>query len=175
MILKTIMLGVTLATIVQTTDIEGLVARFTIEKTPVIEAEDTYLTDEVQGYCVEIGEKYGICPELLMSIIESESAGQAKARNGSCKGLMQINEPYHRERMKRLGITDLYSAYGNILVGTDYLNELVETYDDIGMVLMAYNMGDTRAEQYFDKGIFTSDYADKITQRSWELERLHGK
>ena len=61
-----------------------------------------------------------------MAIVEAESSGKADARNGGCIGLMQVYEKYHKDRMKRLGVTDLYDPYSNILVGTDILMELAE-------------------------------------------------
>lgn len=138
------------------------------------QGEDTYISEEIQSYCVEIGSKYNICPELLMSIIESESRGKTDAENGGCKGLMQISEKWHKDRMDRLGVTDIFDPYGNILVGTDYLMELAEEYGDIGVVLMKYN-GDSNADDFMEGKAELSKYAEKILERSAELERLHGK
>ena len=135
--------------------------------------EDTYLSEEIQGYCVEVGEEYGICPELLMAIIETESAGVADAENGNCKGLCQVSDKWHKERMEKLGVDDLFESYGNILVATDYLSELAKNYVDIGLVLHLYN-GDSRAWKFAESGEL-SNYAEKILNRSAELERLHGK
>ena len=87
---------------------------------------DTYIAEEYQAYCEEIGEMYCVCPELLMAMIETESSGNPDATNGTCKGLMQVSEKWHRDRMKRLGVKDIYDPYGNILVATDYLMELAE-------------------------------------------------
>ena len=134
---------------------------------------DTYISDEIQGYCIEIGEEYGVCPELLMAMIEAESSGNPDATNGSCKGLMQVSDKWHKDRMKRLGVTDIYDAYGNILVGTDYLMELAEKYGDIGLVLDLYN-GNSNAHYNYENGII-SEYAGKILTRSEQLERVHGK
>lgn len=105
-----------------------------------------------------------------MAIIEHESSGQADATNGGCKGLMQINEKYHTERMKRLGVTDIYEPYGNILVGCDYLAELFEEYEDMSVVLMKYNgTPDALARTYEN----CTEYAKNIMSRTMELERLH--
>ena len=134
---------------------------------------DTWLSEDVQSYCEEIGEEYGICPEFLEAIIETESSGQADAENGGCKGLMQISEKWHRDRMKRLGVTDIYDTYGNILVGTDYLAELFEEYGEASLVLDLYH-GDSRAQNNYENGILL-EYAAKILERSAELEILHGK
>lgn len=38
--------------------------------TAVSQNNDTYISVGIQGYCVEIGERYGVCPELLMAMIE---------------------------------------------------------------------------------------------------------
>ena len=134
---------------------------------------DTWISTEIQIYCYAIGEQYGICPEVLEAIIESESSGQQYATNGSCKGLMQVSEKWHKDRMQRLGVTDIYDLYGNILVGTDYLMELAEDYGEIAYVLDVYH-GDSKADYNAEHGIM-SKYADKILNRSHELEVLHGK
>ena len=82
---------------------------------------DTYISEEYQAYCEEIGEMYCVCPEFLMAMIETESSGNPNATNGTCKGLMQVSEKWHKDRMARLGVKDIYDPYGNILVATDYL------------------------------------------------------
>lgn len=131
------------------------------------------LSEDVQGYCEEIGELYGICPELLMSIIEHESGGNQYAENGSCKGLMQVSVRWHSDRMDKLGVTDIYDEYGNILVATDYMAELRENYEDVELCLMLYN-GSSDAFERAESGNLT-DYAISVLDRSAELERLRGK
>lgn len=114
-----------------------------------------------------------ICPELVEAIIEKESGWNPKAENGGCVGLMQISGKWHRDRMSRLGVTDLTDPYDNILTGIDYLSELFEEYEDVGAVLMKWN-GDSRLRNYLETGEL-SEYATWILERSAELERLHGK
>ena len=108
-----------------------------------------------------------------MAIIEQESSGQADAVNGDYKGLMQISEHWHKDRMERLGVTDLYDPYSNILVGVDYLAELACECDDLYTVLMIYS-GTADVIKRGETGDW-SDYAKEVVQRSMELERLHGK
>ena len=134
--------------------------------------KETYLSKEIQNYCIEIGNMYNICPEFIMAIIEAESSGNQYAVNGGCKGLMQIYEKYHKDRMERLGVTDIFDIRGNILVGTDYLSELFVDYDDPGMVSMVYN-GDSSANDYWNSDGALSKYANKILKRSADLELLH--
>lgn len=135
--------------------------------------KECYLSEEVQGYCEEIGEMYGICPELLMSIIEHESSGNQYAENGSCKGLMQVSIKWHADRMEKLGVVDIYDEYSNILVATDYLAELRDDYGDVCYVLDVYN-GNSKAYYNYQNGI-VSVYAGNVLERSYELERLRGK
>ncbi len=145
----------------------------TTQLNPQAESADTYIAPEYQAYCEEIGMQYGICPELLEAIMEAESSGDANAQNGNCKGLMQIYEKYHRDRMERLGVKDIYDARGNILVAADYLTELFEKYGDVGTVLMVYNGSSDALERGLSADY--TEYAAKIMKRSEQLERIHGK
>lgn len=137
------------------------------------QTKDTYLSDEVQGYCADVGEHYGICPELLIAIIESESSGNPKAENNGCIGLMQINPAWHSARMARLIVVNIYDEYSNILVGADILAGLFDECSEASWVLDRYN-GNNQADYNLKNGIL-SPYAKKILERSAELEELHGK
>lgn len=117
----------------------------------------------------EIGERYCICPELLQAMAWRESRFNPEAVNGSCIGIMQVSERWHRDRMERLGVTDLTDMRQNMLVATDYLAELAKKHGDLDIVLMVYN-GDSRA----GTGI-VSEYAESIMALSAELEQLNGK
>jgi len=135
------------------------------------EGLETEITATAYEACVNVGKQYHIAPEFLMAIVEIESAGKANATNGTCKGLMQINAKYHADRMRKLGVTDLYDAESNILVGADYLVELMEQYEDVAYVLDRYN-GNSNADYNYHHGI-VSDYADRVLTRTKELERIH--
>lgn len=134
---------------------------------------DTFIPQEYVAYCEEIGREYGICPELLEAIMESESSGNPQAGNGNCKGLMQVNTQYHKGRMAKLGVDDIYDAKGNIRLAADYLLELFQEYQDIGTVLMVYN-GSKNALERGERADYT-EYAAKIIRRSEQLERVHQK
>lgn len=134
---------------------------------------DTYISETAKGACIEYGEEYNISPELLMAMIETESSGKPDAENGGCKGLMQIFTKYHKDRMGRLGVSDIFDERGNILVGTDYLAELCEKYEDMYLCLCIYH-GESDAIEKWENGE-TSEYAETILERSYELEKLHGK
>lgn len=141
-----------------------------------IDVEETYISDEIQLICIEVGEQTGYCPEFLMAIIEAESSGEQYAENGPCKGLMQINTdwPEISDYMSEHGYTDVYDCETNIRLGCYVLDQKREIYgDDIYAVLMGYN-GSSNVMERVENGDYT-DYAVKVVNRTWELERLHGK
>ena len=134
------------------------------------QAEECIVPEHILEMSNEIGKEYNICPELLQSIAFQESRFQADAQNEGCTGLMQVNQAWHEDRMRELGVTDLYNPEQNMEVAADYLQELFEKYEDVGTVLMVYH-GESGAVSKIEP----SQYADEILTRSAELERLHGK
>ena len=80
---------------------------------------------------------------MVMAIIEHESNFDRYAvnYNGTCFGLMQIYVYYNQSRMNRLGVTDIYDAYSNILVGVDLLSELYHNYGNWSGALYQHSGG----------------------------------
>lgn len=128
---------------------------------------------DIEAWCKKYGKENGIAPELLEAIIWKESRFQPEVVNasGTCHGLMQISKGSHRNRMTRLGVTDLYNPEENIAVGSDYLRELFEANEDTATVLELYNGdGSAAADPTRD-----SAYARKVMAISTALERSHFK
>lgn len=159
----------TIESIVEMSVLLGLFLTFAIMaiRADAMEVE-TY--DEV---IEEAAEAYNLCPELIHAIIERESSYRPNASNGNCVGLMQINTKYHKGRMEKLGMSDMYDPKTNIWVGCDYIAELFEKYGEVVEVLMVYNMGGSGAD-LFERGHY-SKYALGIVERTEELERKNGK
>lgn len=91
--------------------------------------------------------------------------------------LYEIPEEYSRtggyfpDRMERLNVTDLTNPYQNVLVGIDYLSELIERYGTIQDALAAYNYGEQGAKQHLWKnGIYVYEYNQTIMSRMKEIE-----
>ena len=126
--------------------------------------------------CNEIGEKYGICPELIQAIVEKESNyNENSVSSHGAIGLMQVIPRWNQDRMDRLGVTDLTDPYQNILCGTDLISELADKYEDLYLVLMCYNQGEYGgAIEQWENGQY-SDYAVSIVERAAELEETHRK
>lgn len=90
-----------------------------------------------------------------IALVESGGTPNLIGDNGESIGLCQIQPKWHKERMKRLGVTDLKDPRQNIKVCVDILNELVGKYDTLEEALTAYNAG-------YDTGDRT--YANKIME-----------
>lgn len=139
------------------------------------EYKDTYISEEIQGYVNEVAQLYDLNPNLILAMIEAESSGRAKVvSKAGCVGLMQVSPKWHKDRMDRLGVIDLTDAYGNILVGCDYVAEMFAKYDDVYCVLMGYNQGEySGAIGKAMEGKY-SKYAKRIVKRMNELEIVRG-
>lgn len=131
-------------------------------------ALDFMYADDIYTMAEEISKPYNISPELVQAIIWTESRYATDAVNKNCKGLMQVNEKCHKDRMDRLGVTDLYNPYDNIRVGVDYLSELYMMYEDTGVVLDMYNGLSVSSNK-------VSAYTKQITELAYDLETEHGK
>lgn len=141
--------------------------------------EIPYIEGEYVPFIKEACEKYNVSPYLVAAIIWTESRWQADASNGTCIGLMQVSEKWHKQRMIDNNVTDLYDPEGNILVGTEYLSELMHKYTEPALCLMVYN-GTSKAEQKYADGI-VSAYAKKVLEieevfkNCYNLETTRGK
>lgn len=134
---------------------------------------------QVFTYC--LCEQEGVSYPMVLALIEQESRYQydAVGDDGMSKGYMQVYQKYHQDRMDRLGCDDLLNPYQNIRVGVDFLAELTEKYGDERMVLMYYNRGGrneygTGAFDLWEKGIYETEYSQKILERKAEIEKEIG-
>lgn len=132
------------------------------------QAKSVDVPQEVVEISEQLGGQYNICPELIQAICWRESLFTADAEGGGCIGIMQISPKWHKDRMKRLGVTDLYDVRQNMTVGVDYLSELSESGDDIAKVLMEYH-GESDVEERLERGEVSS-YAAEILELSEKLE-----
>ena len=126
--------------------------------------------DIINDYARDIGLKYNIEPELIMSMIYQESRYDPKAKNGNCLGLMQVSSYWHKNRASKLGVSDFYDPYSNILLGVDYISELYTKYKDIRLVLMMYNMDNNTALRLYKNGQI-SDYAKTVISRAEKYKK----
>lgn len=124
---------------------------------------------ELKEICKEVSEIYNIDQYFLEAVCEKESCLNIYATNGLCKGLMQVSEKWHADRMERLGVSDIYDPYSNVLLAADYFSELFEINGDPYYALMRYNMKTATANKLYSEGII-SEYALSIMERAEEIK-----
>lgn len=115
----------------------------TTEPEPTVALYDVPLSEDLQLHIISVCEEHGIDPAIVLAMIYRESSYRADAvgDGGSSLGLMQIQPRWHSNRMERLGCTDMFDPYQNVMVGIDYLAENLYRYGDIEKALTAYNRG----------------------------------
>ncbi len=138
-----------------------------------VQAKTIDVPEEVVEISEELGGQYNICPEVIQAICYKESRFQADAEGGGCVGIMQVAPKWHKERMDRLGVTDLTDMRQNMTVAVDYLSELSADGTDIAEALMRYHGESDVDSRLSDCEV--SEYAEDILEISAELEREHGK
>ena len=120
---------------------------FENEKIEAALVEQGYFRDDIpldyetqallRAACCESGVEY----ELALAVIRKESTYRnVTGDDGASTGYMQVQSRWHRERMERLGVTDLQDPFSNFRVGCDYLAELLDKYP-LKEALTAYNTG----------------------------------
>ena len=104
---------------------------------------------KVADWVNQIAPGYGIDPQLVMAVIQAESAFNPVALSGkNAQGLMQLIP----ETAERFGVKDSWNPIQNIKGGTAYLHWLLRHFDGrVDWVLAAYNAGEGAVERY--KGI----------------------
>lgn len=146
-----------------------------LEPTPTLEPDPIIHDVDIDQIVEEICAQYpNVSPFLVHSIIQHESNYTVDAWNGydypnACIGLMQVSTYWHASRAQNLGVTDLWDPYGNVLVGVDYLSDLLESCDNnVAWALMEYN-GTSNAKECAAQGKL-SKYAESVIAMSNELE-----
>lgn len=161
-----------------------------IENTTVAPVQPEYpiydfipLSAELQEYICEVSARYELNPLPVYAIMWRESGFKADALRVTSKehsvGMMQVNILWHKERMDKLGVTDIYDPYQNIKVGIDYFVELLSWREDTTLewAFMAYNGGPSYADEMTAKGQL-SEYAksvmDKLMEYSYKEMEQYG-
>lgn len=133
---------------------------------------DCDLDVETQEFVFHLCEAYQIDWTLVMAMIKHESSFKADVISRTNDyGLMQINSCNHEWLSETLGITDFLDKEQNIRAGVFVLRKLFEEYTEPGLVLMAYNMGNSSAEKLWKKGIYSTPYAQTILKYQSEFTK----
>lgn len=106
---------------------------------------------------------------LVLAVISFESGFETDLIGfNEDTGLMQIVPQYHKERIEKYIYNEkvtLCDPRLNIMVGMDYLEELLELSEgDLRLAIMGYNMGPRRASDYYEDGSI-SRYGEEVMRR----------
>lgn len=113
---------------------------------------------------------------LVLSVISIESGFNKELVGFSNDiGLMQIIQRFHQDRIARYIYDEninLYDPRLNVMVGMDYLEELIDlAHGDYTFALMMYNLGPDKARELYSNG-YISPYAKDILKRAEEIEEF---
>jgi hypothetical protein len=125
----------------------------------------------VEAWVNQIAPIYGIDPQLVMAVIQAESAFNPTAlSNKNAQGLMQLIP----ETAERFGVKDSWNPVQNIKGGTAYLHWLLRHFEGkVDLVLAAYNAGEKTVERYQGVPPYqeTQNYVKQIL--TWYPKPLH--
>lgn len=117
------------------------------------------------------GERHGLDPDLIHSVIRAESAGNPHAVSPKgALGLMQLMP----DTARILNVSDVFDPAQNVEAGTRYLRRLLDDYhSDLALALAAYNAGPEKVAAH--KGIppyrETRSYVSRVI-RSFNQKKM---
>lgn len=121
---------------------------FIVKYNPKISKENKEL---FKKYIFEYSDEYGVNPVVVAAIIKVESTYNEKCLSSTgCKGPMQVAVTYHKEKLKKLGITqkEIFTIKYGLAVGCMILKEYLDkSKGDYYLALKRYN-GSTKSSSY---------------------------
>lgn len=144
-----------------------------------------YVTEEELDYILLLARHLSVYydnidPNLIIAMIAVESRFDNDAKNYGARGLMQLIESYHQDRLiqfieddERYSRDLFYEPRLNIMTGMDYMSYILhEVNGDTNYALMWYNQGAISACTMYEENGLVSTYAKSIQKLAKELSRL---
>ena len=133
------------------------------------------MPEKEQEFTYYLCSGYNLDFTLVMALIKTESNFDCtEISNTDDYGYMQINQINHQWLTDTLGVTNFTDPYQNVRAGVFVLRKLFERYQDTNMVLMAYNMGEDAAGRLWERGIYSTDYTQKVLQNQEKFNKQLG-
>ncbi len=138
--------------------------------------EEIPLEPQLQLSAFEACETFGVPFPLLFAVMERESDFDVSETNGTCYGLMQIhcqNFEWLEEELMSYGVSDIKNdPRDNIFAGAYMLGSYLGKYKETHKALMAYNCGEYGAKSLWEKGVFKTNYTNKVEESMKRLEKF---
>ena len=121
---------------------------------------------QVDGYLIDSGNRNGVDPLLLYSVMHQESSFKSYAVSPKgARGLMQLMPG----TAVRFGVTNIFDPKQNIEGGARYLRFLNDRFNgELSLVLAGYNAGEGAVEKYgwrIPPYAETQEYVRRISRR----------
>jgi hypothetical protein len=116
-------------------------------------AQEYRLDASLAELIYETALRQGIDPELGFRLVhlESQFRDRALSRAGAI-GLAQVQLPTARFYDPGITAEELYAPATNLRIGFSFLRDLIDTYGDVEMALLAYNWGPSRLRELLAQG-----------------------
>ncbi len=145
-----------------------------------------------KDYVLEYSKEFNLDSKLVFSTIKVESSFNKKAvSNKGAKGLMQITDSTGEFIAVKLQESnyDLFNEQTNIKFGCYYLRYLFNKFEDLTVVLCAYNAGEGNVNKWLSIKEYsvdgktlvkipykeTEEYVNKINKSFEKYKNLYGK
>ena len=124
---------------------------------------DVPLSHSLQRYIYEVCADENVPVSLIIAMIDQESKfnPEVVSKTGDY-GLMQINTIYHEWLAEEYRTADMLDPYQNVFCGIKVIGSYIQNYNDYGLALMAYNMGDYGAKKAWENGIKSTSYSESV-------------
>lgn len=133
---------------------------------------DVPLSHSLQRYIYEVCADENVPVSLIIAMIDQESKfnPEVVSKTGDY-GLMQINTINHEWLAEEYRTADMLDPYQNVFCGIKVIGSYIQNYNDYGLALMAYNMGDYGARKAWESGIESTSYSESVLTLMQQYEQ----
>lgn len=116
-------------------------------------ASDYGVSDGLAALIYDIALQEGIDPDLGFRLVNVESGFTVRAvSRANAYGLTQLQVATARFYESDITMERLFEPERNLRIGFRFLRDLLETYGDVSIALLAYNRGPSRVKDLIDAG-----------------------